>query len=381
MWKNALASIALAGVSYGSACAQLTWLEQEAHRPYQVNPGTNRNQPTGYTPQQILHAYGVDQIGNQGAGQVIGIVDAYDYSSIQSDLRVFDNQFGVAPCTVSNGCLTVVYSTGRRPPPNATWTGETALDVQWAHAIAPQARIVVVEAPNGTIKALLEAVPVAVANGATTVNMSWGTPKEPPNEQQYDPLFFNNPAVTYVNASGDLGHNSFGYPGASPLVVGAGGTTLELDGGGTVLKEVAWSGSGGGASHHFPIPAYQLGFQPSSKRGVPDVAYNADPRTGVPVYDSELGGWAEVGGTSAASPQWCALTAIANSMRATMGKATIGTNFLGVIYANPLAFNDITEGRNGDCGVQCRAGPGYDFVTGLGSPRALIVVNALIAAP
>src|SRR5579871_5855595 len=165
MWQNALAAMALAGVFYGSAWAQLIWLEQEAHRPYQVKPGTDMNRPTGYTPQQLLHAYGIDLITNQGAGQVIGIVDAYDYPSVESDLDVFDNQFGLAPCTIASGCLTVVYSTGTRPPPNSTWTGETALDVQWAHAIAPQARIVVVEAPNGTIKALLEAVPVAASNG------------------------------------------------------------------------------------------------------------------------------------------------------------------------------------------------------------------------
>src|SRR5215469_6183159 len=132
MWKNSLAAVVIAGVLYGSACAQLNWLEQEAHRPYQVKPGTDSNLPTGYTPQQMLHAYGIDQIPNQGAGQIIGIVDAYDYPTVESDLQVFDNQFSLAPCTFANGCLAVVYSTGRRPPPNSTWTGETALDVQWA---------------------------------------------------------------------------------------------------------------------------------------------------------------------------------------------------------------------------------------------------------
>lgn len=211
--------------------------------------------------------------------------------------------------------------------------------------------------------------------------MSWGTNNEPANETQLDPIFFNNPAVTYINASGDSGINLFGYPGASPLVVGAGGTALTLDANGTIIKEVAWSGSGGGQSVYFPEPAYQTGFQNSGKRGVPDVAYNASPTTGVPVYDSEAGNWGKVGGTSAASPQWCAIVAIANSIRAGMGKGAIGVNFMSAVYASPAAFHDITSGSNGRCGAECTAVPGYDFVTGLGSPIAPQVVTALTAAP
>jgi subtilase family serine protease len=381
MFKNALITVAMVAASYTSAHAQVSWLDQEAHRPYQRQPGTDGKTPTGYTPQQMRHAYGVDQIANQGAGQIIGIVDAYDYASVESDLAVFTTQFSLPACTKTNGCLTVVYATGTKPPPNKGWSGETSLDVQWAHAIAPQAKILLVEAPDGKTKSLLEAVPVAVQHGATTVNMSWGTNNEQPNEQQMDPLYFNNSSVTYINASGDSGINLFGYPGASPLVVGAGGTRLELDSNGNILGEIGWSGSGGGESVYFAEPAYQLGAQSSGKRGVPDVAYNGAAVTGVPVYDSEDGNWGQVGGTSAASPQWCAIVAIANSLRAGMGKGTIGTNFLKVVYANPSAFRDITQGSNGKCGAECEAGPGYDFVTGLGSPMAPQVVDALVAAP
>jgi subtilase family serine protease len=380
MFKNALITVALAAASYGAAYAQVSWLDQEAHRPYQRQPGTDGKKPTGYTPQQMRHAYGVDQIANQGAGQIIGIVDAYDYASVESDLAVFTTQFSLPACTKANGCLTVVYATGTKPPPNKGWSGETSLDVQWAHAIAPQAKILLVEAPDGKVRSLLEAVPVAVQNGATTVNMSWGTNNEPPNEQQMDPLYFNNSSVTYINASGDSGINLFGYPGASSRVVGAGGTRLELDSNGNILSEIGWSGSGGGESVYFAEPAYQLGAQSSGKRGVPDVAYNGAAVTGVPVYDSEAGDWGQVGGTSAASPQWCAIVAIANSLRAGMGKGAIGTNFLDVVYANPAAFHDITQGSNGKCGAECDAGPGYDFVTGLGSPMAPQVVDALVAA-
>src|SRR5580700_2221840 len=381
MFKNALTALVLTAACYGAAHAQISWLDQEAHRPYVRQPGGDGKTPTGYTPQQMLHAYGVDQIPNQGAGQIIGIVDGFDYPSVESDLGVFTTQFNLPACTKANGCLTVIYATGTKPPPNAGWSGETSLDVQWAHAIAPQAKILLVEAPNGTVKALLEAVPVAVQNGATTVNMSWGTNNEPPNEQKMDPLYFNDPSVTYINASGDSGINLFGYPGASPLVVGAGGTTLKLDSNGNILNEVAWSGSGGGESVYLPEPSYQEGAQSSGKRGVPDVAYDANPATGVPVYDSEAGDWGQIGGTSASSPQWCAIVAIANSIRAGMGKGTIGTNFLNVVYANPAAFHDITKGSNGTCGTECDAGPGYDFVTGLGSPMAPQVVDALVTAP
>jgi subtilase family serine protease len=214
MLKSALIALALAAASYGPATAQTSWLDKEAHRPYQRQPGTDAKKPTGYTPQQMQHAYGVDQIANQGAGQIIGIVDGYDYPAVESDLAVFTSEFGLPACTKANGCLTVVYATGTKPPSNAGWSGETSLDVQWAHAIAPAAKILLVEAPNGSVKSLLAAVPVAVKNGATVVNMSWGTNNEPSGEQKRDPLYFNNASVTYINAAGDSGSNLLGYPGA-----------------------------------------------------------------------------------------------------------------------------------------------------------------------
>jgi subtilase family serine protease len=380
MQRRRIETAALAAVFIGCAQAQVSWLDQEAHRPYQRASVPDNQTPHGYTPQQMRHAYGVDQIANQGEGQIIGIVDGFDYPAVESDLAVFTSTFDLPPCTKANGCLTVIYASGTKPPANAGWTGETSLDVQWAHAIAPRAKIVLVEAADGKTQTLIEAVPVAVANGATVINMSWGTFLEQLGEQEMD-AYFKNPAVTYFNASGDDGHNLFGYPGASTLVVGAGGTALDLDADGNILSEKAWSGSGGGASIYYAEPPFQIGFQSSGQRGVPDVAYNASAATGVPVYDSDDGDWAQVGGTSASSPQWCAITAIANSIRAGMGKGPIGANFLDAVYANPLAFHDITTGSNGKCGSMCDAGPGWDFVTGLGSPNAPLVVDALASAP
>jgi subtilase family serine protease len=361
--------------------AQISPLDQEAHRPLQKVITPDSSKPSGYTPDQVRHAYGFDQIANQGEGQIIGIVDGYDVPAVESDLAVFTSAFGLPPCTKANGCLTVIYAKGVQPAQNKGWSDETSLDVQWAHAIAPNAKILLVEAPKGTESALLEAVPVAVKNGANIVTMSWGTASEFSLETNLDALYFNNPGVTYLAASGDSGHNLFGYPAASSRVVAAGGTTLNLDATGNILSETAWFGSGGGVSKYYSEPSYQSGVQSTGFRGVPDVAYDANPRTGVPVYDSEDGDWFQVGGTSASSPQWAALTAIANSLRASQSKGTIGSNFLNVIYANQLDFFDITKGTNGFCGALCTTQVGYDFVTGLGSPMAPLVVAALSSAP
>lgn len=117
---------AFLAASCSSAFAQFAWLDQEAHRPYQRLPIGNGSTPSGYTPQQMWHAYGLDQIANQGAGQIIGIVDGYDYPSVESDLGVFDTTFNLPACTKTNGCLTVVYAAGTKPPNNIGWSGETS---------------------------------------------------------------------------------------------------------------------------------------------------------------------------------------------------------------------------------------------------------------
>jgi subtilase family serine protease len=370
-----------AGALLTLAQAQTNPLDQQAHRPFQQQVTPDSSQPFGYTPLQLRHAYGFDQILNQGDGQVIGIVDAFDDPSVESDLAVFDSAFNLPACTTANGCLTVVFASGVRPITNASWSAETSLDVQWAHAIAPNAKILLVEAKNGTMGALLGAVPIAVKNGANIVSMSWGSASEFSLQTLLDQFLFNNPAVTYLAASGDSGHNQFGYPAASPLVVAVGGTTLKLDTDGNILSETAWFGSGGGVSKFYPAPAYQNGFQTSGFRGIPDISYNANPVTGVPVFDSQRGNWIEVGGTSASTPQWAALAAIANSMRATQGKSAIGSYFLNAVYSNPQDLLDITKGVNGFCGSLCMAGTGYDFVTGLGTPMAPAIVSVLVSAP
>ena len=123
----------------------------------------SRSPPRTVQPAQIRHAYGFDQITNQGAGQIIGIIDAYDDPNAESDLAVFDQQFGLPPCTTANGCFRKIFGGSKRPKANAGWALEISLDIEWAHAIAPKATILLVEATTDSLGDLLSGVDVAVA--------------------------------------------------------------------------------------------------------------------------------------------------------------------------------------------------------------------------
>ncbi|MBV8803274.1 MAG: S8 family serine peptidase, partial [Gammaproteobacteria bacterium] len=215
----------------------------KAYHPIHYKPNVSYLQPTGLSPSQVQTAYGIKNIASQGEGQIIAIVDAYDHPSIEKDLGVFDNAFGLPACTSANGCFTKVYAEGYPPQTDAGWAGEIALDVEWAHAIAPKAKIILVEANDSSLDALFHAVQIATQNGANVVSMSWGG-SEFSSETSFD-KYFNVPNVTFVASSGDNGTGA-SYPAASPYVVGAGGTTLSLDNNGNYAGETAWSGSGGG---------------------------------------------------------------------------------------------------------------------------------------
>jgi subtilase family serine protease len=343
--------------------------------------------PRGMSPSATRHAYGFDKIVNQGAGQVIGIVDAYDDPNIESDLGVFSSTFVLPPCTTSNNCFQKVYAQGSRPSTSAGWALEISLDVEWAHAIAPQAKILLVEAASNSFANLMQAVDVAVQHGASLVSMSFGG-GESSSELSYD-FHFNQNGVTFTASSGDSG-SGVEYPAASPYVVAVGGTTLTTGSGGSYVGETAWSGSGGGQSAVENEPLYQSTYSipndPNGRRGVPDVAYDGDPNTGFAVYDTVRyqgqSGWFQVGGTSAGAPQWAALFSIANSLRAG-NKATLSSTDIAVYNvakANLSSnFHDISSGKNGTCGTLCTASTGYDYVTGLGSPQANNIIPALVS--
>jgi subtilase family serine protease len=340
---------------------------------------------TAFAPAQVRHAYGFDQVTNQGVGQTIGIVDAYDDANVASDLGVFSAQFGLPACTSSNGCFRKVYSNGKQPARNANWAVEISLDVEWAHAIAPKATILLVETPTNSLTDLVNGVTVAVRDGASAVSMSW-TVGEFSGETSMDKNFVSN-GVTYVAASGDAGTGA-AYPAASPDVIGVGGTSLYLSASGNYQSETAWNGSGGGLSVYEREPSFQaqFGIPDDSRgyRGAPDVSYNANPGTGYAVYDSVgvsgYSGWFQVGGTSAGTPQWAALIAITNSVRATERKSNLSSTDTTLYTLAKTGLNAdfraVTQGTNGTCGVICTASAGYDYVTGLGTPQ----VSALIAA-
>lgn len=366
----------------------------------QVNPpihakGNAQPVVVGLTPSQVRHAYGFDLISNQGAGQTIGIIEAFNDANIEDDLATFSQQFGLSPCTTSNGCFRKMFSSNNNPSTKAIWSLETALDVEWAHAMAPDAHILLVEAPSNVLSDLLDAVDFAVVHGATVISMSWGG-LEFLGEDVLDTHFVKT-NVSFVASSGDSGTGVL-YPAASPYVTAVGGTTLNIASDGKYLGETAWAGSGGGLSIAELEPLYQLQFKipndPAGFRGNPDVAYNADPNTGFAVYTTQpfqgFKGWIQVGGTSAGAPQWSALLAIANSMRDANHKSLLtGSN--AALYnaaAKKASYNanyhDITSGSNdlnGTCGVLCDATVGYDYVTGLGSPQANNLISALAKAP
>jgi subtilase family serine protease len=354
--RSVLAGGALALVAVAPVFAQER--EHYATPPIHVHGAATRG-PTGYTPTQVKHAYGFDAVANQGAGQIIGIVDAYGSPTIVNDLAVFSKQFGLPAANL------IVAMPQGTPHVNGGWSQETSLDVEWAHAIAPQATILLVETADASFTNLFAGVDYAVQHGASVVSMSWGS-NEFSSEASYDG-HFSVPGVTFFASSGDSGAGVI-YPAASPYCVAVGGTTLKLDAAGNVLSESGWSGSGGGTSQYEAAPAWQapLGF---TQRGVPDVAYNADPNTGVPVYDSTRtqgqSGWLQFGGTSAGAPQWAALMARVNGARAAAGASTeddANEDLYG--FLNTSAFRDITSGSNG---FSCT--PGWDYVTGIGSPH------------
>lgn len=355
--------------------------------------------PIGYAPAQIAQAYqaptgqsfvsptATPYSSYPGYGQTIAIVDAYDNPTLARDLATFNSYYHLPPMNQSGGpTLTKINQSGgtKLPKANAGWGLEIALDVQWAHAMAPGASIVLVEASSNSLANLLTAVDTASSrSGVHQVSLSWGS-SEFASESSYD-YHFKHPGVTYVAAAGDSGAPAI-WPAVSPNVVGVGGTTLTSVDPNRVLTgssagESSWSGGGGGPSLYETKPGYQSGVTvagvSSTARLSPDVSYNANPSSGVAVYDSYgYRGWIEVGGTSAGAPQWASLIAIVNQHRGSAGALNNTLADLYTLYPSQAAnFYDIQTGSNG-----YSATVGYDLVTGLGSPRSGAIITALTGA-
>jgi subtilase family serine protease len=351
-------------------------LEAVARPNLQVTPlATSGN--TYYTPGQARHAYGFDRLSSNGSGQTIAIIDAYDDPNIASDLAHFDAQFGLPAANLSK-----VRING--PTVGSGWAGEISLDVEWVHAIAPAAKILLVEARSASYTDLLTAVDYARDQpGVVAISMSWGG-NEFLNEASYD-YHFTTPTghagITFVASAGDGGAaNGPEWPSVSPNVLAVGGTRLTLSGTGAYGQEAGWGSGGGGPSGAEAEPTFQRGVQTGGWRDSPDVAYDADPGTGFLVYDSlpnaaGQAGWFIYGGTSAGAPQWAALLALADQGRAQLGLGSLA-NAQAAVYTLPAAdFHDVTSGNNGYA-----AAAGYDLVTGRGTPNAALVVNDLLHA-
>jgi subtilase family serine protease len=389
--------------------------------------------PVGLNPTQILSYYGINNIlfgaiqGN-GSGQTIAIVDAYDNPKfvssssanfVNSDLHQFDLQYGLPEPT---GFFTKLDQTGGTNypavDPSGGWETEEALDVEWAHALAPMAKIILIEANSAYDSDLIDTA-VNTARGiaaVSVVSMSFGTQDElsEPAGSTEDGIFTTptgHQPITFLAATGDTGAQG-GYPAYSPNVVAVGGTMLNASG--ATFTETGWGngetsaadpntayGSGGGVSDTYTEPSFQKILTPTTTYGnyrtIPDVSFNAG--TGVAVYDSYNNGspaitdplsdtaWEAVEGTSFACPSWAALIAIADQGRALYKLPTLNgvTDTLPRLYtlaydqydqSGEVVFNDITSGNNGYA-----AGYGYDLVTGIGSPIANKLIPQLIGAP
>ena len=389
---------------------------------------SNTTLPLCYSPQQIRRAYGIQPLldaGITGKGRTIVIIDDYQSPSLRSDLALFDKIFNL-----SNPTLNIIAPQGLKPfdPNNGSAVGfseEISLDVEWSHAIAPDATIDLVlgnpsdDSFNGQVQGIADALSYATAQnlgGVYSLSIGLGeTCYSAAQLQSFHTSFQTaraNHATVYVSA-GDSGSanylcNSKGtpvalgqtveYPASDTLVSGVGGTTLLASQSGTYIGETAWNESvigagatGGGFSKLFPRPAYQNGVPGiGAYRGVPDVAYNADPLTGVPIVIS-IGNTtliAPIGGTSAGAPQWAGITALAEQA---VGKRLgfLNGTFYRILKSTSYSkgFHDITTGNNAysyqDQNGKTvtvpgyNAGPGWDPATGVGTPKVSGLVKLL----
>ncbi|MBS1716767.1 MAG: S53 family peptidase [Armatimonadetes bacterium] len=330
-----------------------------------LNTGDIGQNSVVYTPAQIKKAY---MLSTPAAGQgVIVIVDAFHDPFALADFNYFSTQFGL-PTEPSNNVLAnsntvfqIIYETGTQPAYNAGWSQEEALDIEWAHAMAPAAKIILLEAADNSYTHLLNADVMAagIANAHQCSN-SWGG-GEFNGEQSFDSTF-TAPNMVYFFSGGDSG-GVREYPSTSPNVVAVGGTSLFLDGNNNRSSEIAWSGTGCGPSAFEPRPAFQnrVAYKVGAARGADDISAVADPATGV--YVRWNGGWYAFGGTSVACPIIAGITNRANTNRGNSQQQ----NAQFYSRLGSTAFFDCAGGNAGGfAGVL-----GYDFPTGVGTPNGM----------
>ncbi|MFF4244733.1 S8 family serine peptidase [Streptomyces sp. NPDC001822] len=354
--------------------------------------------PAGYGPADLQTAYGLPA-ASRGTG-TIAIIDAGVYPTLENDLAVYRKTFGLPPCTVASGCLSLMnYDGGKRPAPQTGAQGrlmeegaalETALDLDMASAACPSCRLLEISVPwqdaqddNDVSTAdFAQAVNTAVAAGASAVSISYGFSADVQNTHGFRRTALDHKGVAITASTGDAGFNGGVHqlwPSALPSVISVGGVTLPADG----EKPAAWYAAGSGCE--LALPAAE--GQPSSvtaacggHRAASDISAVADPATGVAVYDTyapqsgEPNNWVVAGGTSASAPYVAGLFTRTGHLSAVDGPRSL--------YRAPkAAFTDVTSGNNetyhqcasypGVGPALCNAGPGWDGPTGLGVPRGL----------
>jgi PKD repeat protein len=353
---------------------------KSASEPALATPATSgANPPQTDTPAYLQQAYDLTALSqNDGSGDTIAIVDAYDDPSAASDLATYRSAYGLPACTTSNGCFRKVSQTGSAsslPASNANWEQEESLDLDAVSAICPNCHIILVEANSNASSDLDAAEQEAEALGANQISDSWTITSSSPISGTY-----TFPGIATVAATGDTGYvgpNADNYPAAFPGVTAAGGTDLAPASSAPNARgfsESAWSlsnGQGGGSGCDLQVgkPSWQTDTG-CTGRSYADLSADADPSTGLIVYDSSDGGWLLIGGTSLSTPLISAYYAITGVSASSPQWA----------YSDSGMLNDIVSGSNGTCASNisyiCNAGVGYDGPTGVGAISGAVVSGA-----
>lgn len=339
-------------------------------------PGGGGTTPSGYYPVDLQSAYGltsaISAFASSGAAQTVALVDAYDDPNAATDLATYRSYFGLPACTSANGCFTKVDQTGATSYPSAStsWSEEISLDLDMVSATCPGCHILLVEASWNSLGDPGAAEDYAAAH-ANAVSNSYGA-SELSGEAAYD-VYYDHRGVAITAAAGDGGYG-VEHPAASPVVTAVGGTTLTRDASSTRGRsETVWSGTGSGCSAYEANPGWQPTASLCTTRTVADAAADADPNTGVAVYDS-FGepGWLVFGGTSVASPIIASVYALADNA-SSFTVSSSGSDAAEGLYGASL--NHVTSGANArHCDVYlCNAGDslsgGYNGPTGDGTPN------------
>jgi subtilase family serine protease len=372
--------------------------------------------PRCYSPRQIRNAYNIQPLlnaGITGRGQTVVLIDAATSTTLSSDVHLYDQLFGLKDPTIN------VFSPFGPPSIDPGFYSETALDVETVHSLAPSATIDLVlvnldfvTSPTAALSALLSGTKYAIDhNLGAVISQSFGISETCAGSAylQQEQLVYSQARakhITLLASSGDSGAavlicpsfnvgKGVNLPAADPLVTSVGGTSLDATvGKGKYIAETTWNedangagATGGGISTIFPVPGYQSSISGLTGRGVPDVAFDADPLTGVPVVFSQQGATliVPVGGTSVGSPAWAAIVVLANQ-QAGRRLGFLNDTIYSIIASNSYSdgFNDITTGNNTVTGFGpngpitikgYNAGTGWDAVTGAGTPK----VNSLVS--